>query len=145
MFATGILVSTLTGRRPEVRLKLLVGAVAQVVACGLLLFVHTDAAIWSLVVVAVVFGIPQGLVNLAIQNTLFHQADPERMGASSGLLRTFMYLGAMLASSGSAAFFGDRATTGGLHELAVFMLVAAGVLVALTVADRTLKHVVPAA
>jgi MFS family permease len=143
VFATGILVSTLTGRRPEVRLKLVVGATVQVVACALLLFVHADAAIWFLVVIGIVFGIPQGLVNLAIQNTLFHQADPARMGASSGLLRTFMYLGAMLASSGSAAFFGDRATTTGLHELAVFMLVAAGILVVLTVADRSLRGVVP--
>ncbi|GAA3342347.1 MFS transporter [Curtobacterium pusillum] len=143
VFATGILVSTLTGRRPEVRMKLVVGAVFQLVACALLLFVRADAAIWSLVVIGILFGIPQGLVNLAIQNTLFHQADPERIGASSGLLRTFMYLGAMLASSGGAAFFGDRATTGGLHELAVFMLIAAGILFVLTVADRTLKHVVP--
>lgn len=143
VFAAGIVVSTLTGRRPEVRLKLVVGAVSQVVACALLLFVQADAAVWFLVVVAVVFGIPQGLVNLAIQNTLFHQADPARMGASSGLLRTFMYLGAMLASSGSAAFFGARATTAGLHELAVFMLVAAGILLVLTVADRSLRGVVP--
>jgi len=142
-FAAGIVVSILTGRRPQIRGKLLVGASAQLVACGLLFFAPADAAIWFLVAIALVFGIPQGLVNLAIQNTLYHQADPARIGASSGLLRTFMYLGAMLASSASGAFYGSRPTTPGLHELAVFMLIAAGILLLITVYDRTLAKLVP--
>jgi MFS family permease len=142
-FAAGIIVSILTGRRPQIRAKLVVGAIAQLIACGLLLFAPADAAIWFLVVIALVFGIPQGLVNLAIQNTLYHQADSARIGASSGLLRTFMYLGAMLASSASGAFYGSRPTTPGLHELAVFMLIAAGILLLITVFDRTLTKLVP--
>lgn len=141
-FAVGIVVSTVTGRRPEIRAKLVVGAVAQLIACALLLFATADAAIWFLIVIAVAFGIPQGLVNLAIQNTLYHQADPARIGASSGLLRTFMYLGAMLASSAGGAFYGTTASTHGLHELAVFMLVAAGILFVITIGDRSLAWAV---
>ncbi|MBD1322089.1 MFS transporter [Streptomyces sp. SID6673] len=140
-FATGIVVAVVTGRRPQIRGKLLVGASTMVVACVLMLFVHETSAVWFLVVIAVIVGVPQGLINLAIQNTLYHQADPERMGASSGLLRTFMYLGAMLASSASGAFFGAQATDGGLHELAAFMLIAAVLLVLITVLDRSLIKV----
>ncbi|RKR75765.1 MFS transporter [Frondihabitans australicus] len=140
-FAVGILVSTLTGRRPEIRGKLLVGACVQVVMCALMLLVHAQAAIPFLVVIALITGVPQGLNNLAVQNALYYQADPARIGASSGLLRTFMYLGAIAASSASGAFFGARATTGGLHELAWFMLGAAVIFVAITVADRSLGRI----
>jgi MFS family permease len=139
-FGLAILVSTTTGRRPEVRGKLLVGASVQVVVCALLLLVHADAAIWFLVVIAAVLGVPQGLVNLSIQNALYHQADPQRMGASSGLLRTFMYLGAIVASTASGSFFGRSAGTDGLHELAAFMLVAAAIFLVLTLVDRSLRR-----
>jgi MFS family permease len=140
-FATGIAVAAITGKRAEVKGKLVVGAVAQVIGCALLLFVHAHVAVVFLVVVAIVLGIPQGLVNLAIQNALYHQADPARMGASSGLLRTFMYLGAMIASSASGAFYGSGVTDGGVHVLAWFMVVAAAVLLAMTVVDRGLAKV----
>ncbi|MFE7123449.1 MFS transporter [Streptomyces sp. NPDC057617] len=142
-FAVGIVVSALTGRRAAVLGKLVVGAAVQLAACALLLVLGDHTAVWILVAVTALLGLPQGLISLANQNALYHQADPARMGASSGLLRTFMYLGAMVSSSATGAFFGRRATTEGLHGLAVFMLAAAAVLLVLTVADRSLA--VPAA
>ena len=75
-----------------------------------------------------VVGVPQGLNSLANQNALYHQADPARMGSSAGLLRTFIYLGAMVASAANAAFFHHGADTGGLHHLALFMLAGAVLL-----------------
>jgi MFS family permease len=140
-FAVGILVSAATGRRPEVRGKLIVGAVSQLIACALLLFVHAHAAVWFLVLIAIVLGLPQGLNSLANQNALYHQADPARMGASSGLMRTFSYLGAILASAAGGSFFGARADTTGLHELAVLMLVAAAIFVVMAVFDRSLARI----
>uniref|UniRef100_UPI00062551F3 MFS transporter n=1 Tax=Streptomyces odonnellii TaxID=1417980 RepID=UPI00062551F3 len=142
-FAVGIVVSALTGRRAAVLGKLVVGAAVQLAACALLLALGDHTAVWILVAVTALLGLPQGLIGLANQNALYHQADPARMGASAGLLRTFMYLGAMVSSSATGAFFGRRATTAGLHGLAVFMLAAAAVLLVLTVADRSLA--VPAA
>ena len=103
--------------------------------------VGPEAALWALLLVAVVVGIPQGIVNLAIQNTLYHQADPTRMGATSGLLRTFMYLGAMLASAATGAFFHTTANTAGLHDLAWFMLGAAVIFLVITLVDRSLRRV----
>ncbi|MBP8539021.1 MFS transporter [Streptomyces sp. MK37H] len=141
LFLTGTAVSTATGRRAAVRGKLLVGAVGQIVGCALLLPLQPHSAIWLLIVVALVFGVPQGLINLALQNSVYHQADPERMGSSAGLLRTFFYLGAIVASSANGAFFGARADTGGLHGLAWFMLAITGLCLALTLVDRSLGRI----
>lgn len=141
MFAVAILVSSLTGRRKEIRGKLLVGSVTQVLACALLLFLGDGSAIWALLVVGLVVGIPQGLNSLANQNAVYYQADPERLGASSGLLRTFTYLGAIVASTSSGAFYGQRASTHGLHEFAIFLLVIAVLFFAVTLIDHSLRAV----
>ena len=138
MSVTGVLVSTATGRRPEIRRKLLVGGAAQVVACGLLLLAGSTSPVWLLVVIGVVIGLPQGLNGLANQNALYHQADPARMGSSAGLLRTFAYLGAIVASAANGAYLG--AGTAGLHDLAVFLIAVAAVFVAVTLVDRSLHR-----
>ncbi|MCK9893253.1 hypothetical protein [Frankia sp. AgB32] len=109
----------------------------------MLLALNGGSAPWLLVLVTVILGLPQGLISLANQNALRHQATPERIGASAGLLRTFMYLGAMIASSASGLFYGQRATTHGLHSLAVFTLAAAALLLLLTITDRSLTRLVP--
>ncbi len=140
-FLVGIGISVTTGRRPEVWPKLLVGGVVQVLVCGALLLVTGASPIWFLVAIAAVLGIPQGMLNLANQNALYFQADADRVGASAGLLRTFMYLGAIVSSSASAGFFGKRADTGGLHDLALFMLGAGGILVVLVLGDRSLRRI----
>ncbi|MFJ3088447.1 MFS transporter [Streptomyces sp. NPDC086838] len=140
LFATAIVVSTLTGRRQAVRGKLLVGAVGQVAACALLLLLSDGSPVWVLPAVMIVLGVPQGLNSLALQNAVYHQADAERIGSSAGLLRTFGYLGAITASAANGAFFGQRADTGGLHHLAWFMLAASVLFLVLTVVDRSLRH-----
>ena len=95
--------------------------------------------------VALVAGVPQGLNNLANQNAVYHQATPERIGSSAGLLRTFYYLGAIVASTAGGVFLTPRADTPGMHDLAWFMLGAAALFVVVTVADRSLGRVSVAA
>jgi nicotinamidase-related amidase/sugar phosphate permease len=141
LFAVAILVSTTTGRRKEVRVKLLVGATGQIAACALLLLLYSGSTIWLLLAVSVVFGVPQGLNNLALQNSVYYQAEPERMGSSAGLLRTFGYLGAIIASAADSAFLSQRADTTGLHHLTWFMLAIAILFLAVTMADRGLSRV----
>ena len=68
---------------------------------------------------------------------VYFQADPDRMGASAGLLRTFAYLGAMVSAAATGAFFRRGADTAGLHELAVFLIVVAGLLLVVVLADRS--------
>jgi hypothetical protein len=144
LFGTAIIVSTLTGRRAEIRGKLLAGAVGQVAACALLPVLHSASPIWMIVAVAVVVGVPQGLNSLALQNAVYHQADPERLASSAGLLRTFGYLGAIVASAADGAFFGQRAGTPGMHHLAWFMLAISVAFLLVTVVDRSLGRIGPA-
>jgi sugar phosphate permease len=96
-------------------------------------------AVWLLVALGILTGIPQGLDGLANQNALYRQADPARMGTAAGLLRTFMYLGAMASSAAVAATFPNGALTGGLHQLATFMLGCAALLLVVTLVDRSLR------
>lgn len=140
MSAVGILVATIAGRSHAVRGQLLVGACVLVGACAAMAFVDEDTAVWVLVAFGVLAGVPQGLNGLANQNALYRQADPARMGTAAGLLRTFMYLGAMASSAAVTAAFPHGALTDGLHRLAVFMLVCAVLLLAVTVADRSLRR-----
>lgn len=141
VFGVGMIVSITTGRRKELRGKLLVGGVAQIVACVLLLLLGDTSPILLLVAATVVFGVPQGLNSLALQNSVYHQADPERIGSSAGLLRTFTYLGAMISSAATGAFFNPRASTTGLHHLGLFMLVVSTLFLVVTAVDRSLSNI----
>ncbi|WP_055590851.1 MFS transporter [Streptacidiphilus griseoplanus] len=138
MFLMAIGVSVVSGRRSGVRGKLLLGAAGQIAACLVLLTLTGRSPVWTLVGVALIFGVPQGLNNLALQNSVYFQADPERTASSAGLLRTFAYIGSMVASSATAASFGQRADTGGMHQLAWVMLGAGVLYLLLTLFDRTL-------
>jgi uncharacterized membrane protein len=80
----------------------------------------------------VIAGVPQGLNNLANQTALYQQADPARIGSSAGLLRTCVYVGALISAAANAHFFQHGATTDGLHDMAIFLLVIAGLLVLVT-------------
>ncbi|MGW5622149.1 MFS transporter [Streptomyces olivaceus] len=141
MFLLAIGVSVVSGRSRGVRGKLLVGAAGQIAACGVILTLTGDSPLWLLLLVALVFGVPQGLNNLALQNSVYFQADPARTASSAGLLRTFAYIGSMVASAATAASFGQHADTGGLHRLAWVMLGAAVLYLVLTLFDRTLGRV----
>ncbi|WP_405952465.1 MFS transporter [Streptomyces prunicolor] len=140
---TALGVSTLTGRREAVRAKLLVGSVVQIAGCAGLFLVNSDSPVWALLAVGAVLGIPQGLLGLAGQNALYRQAEPARIASAAGLLRTFMYLGALAASAATAAFFPHRADTPGLHGLALFMGIGSALLLAITLPDRSLRTLTP--
>jgi hypothetical protein len=140
MFLVAIGVSIVTGRRKGVRGKLLVGAIGQIAACVVMLTLTRDSPVWMLVLIALIFGVPQGLNSLALQNSVYFQAHPERTASSAGLLRTFAYVGSMVASSTTAVSFGQHADTGGMHHLAAIMLGAGVLYLLLTVFDRTLRH-----
>ena len=136
--ATALTVSALTGRREAVRGKLVTGALVQLAGCSGLLLLGSSSPLWALAAVAAVMGVPQGLIGLAAQNALYRQADPAHIGSAAGLLRTFMYLGALSASAATAAFFPHRADTPGLHHLALFMITGSVLLLVTTLPDRSL-------
>jgi MFS family permease len=140
VFLTGIGVAAVTGRRREVRGKLLVGVAAQLVVAGLLLCLGPASPIWLILLVALVAGVPQGLNMLAVQNAVYHQADPDRVASSAGLMRTFFYLGAITAGTAGGYAYAGGAPTPGLHVLALVMLGAAALFVLVTLPDRALAR-----
>ncbi|MGO4679679.1 MFS transporter [Microbacterium sp. 2MCAF23] len=141
VFAAGIAVALAFGRRPEVVGKLLVGSAAQLVAGILVLFMTGSSPVWFLVLAMLVLGIPQGLNNLAIQNSLYYQAEPARIASSAGLLRTFFYLGAIVSAVIYGNVYGARATTAGLHVLGWVVVGIAVVFLLVTVFDRSLLRI----
>jgi hypothetical protein len=56
-------------------------------------------------------------------------------------LRTFTYLGALVASAANGAFFGTAVDTTGLHELATFLVGCAALLLLLVLVDRSLRRI----
>ncbi|MFJ4655538.1 MFS transporter [Nocardia sp. NPDC088792] len=141
MSITAIGISALTGRRKEIRGKLLVGGAAQVLAAAVLLTMHSAVGLWLLLAAALIMGIPQGLNSLANQNAVYYQADPARIGSSAGLLRTFIYLGAIGAAAASGTFLSRDTGAAGLHALAWFMLAAAALFLLLALVDRSLARI----
>lgn len=139
-FATGIVVSAITGRRQELRGKLIVAAAAQVLACALLLTLGSASPVWMLIVVVLIFGIPQGLNSLALQNAVYRQSNPDNVAASGGLLRTFGYLGAIVSSAAQGGFYGHSANTSGMHHLALFLVIAGAAFLLINVLDRSLAR-----
>lgn len=141
VFATGVVFALAFGRRPEVVWKLLLGSAAQLVAGILVLFMTDASPLWFIVLTMLVLGVPQGLNNLAIQNSLYHQAEPARIASSAGLSRTFFYLGAIVSSVVYGNVYGARASTAGLHVLGWFVVAVAAVFLVITVFDRSLARV----
>lgn len=136
-----VLIIVITGRRAKVRGKLVAGSILLVAAAIAPQFVGAQTVIAVLALVGVLAGLSQGLTGLANQNALYHQADPARIGSSAGLLRTCGYVGALIAAAANAQFFQHGATTVGLHELSLFLLVLACLLVLVTVLDRSLGRI----
>ncbi|HEO8420336.1 MAG: MFS transporter [Niallia sp.] len=120
MFLMSIIVSKFTGKSPSIRLKLIVGGFIQLLAILLVLFINKDSSLASLLAIVSFLGIPQGLLSLANQNAVYFQANKSQIGASSGLLRTFMYMGAMIASAGNGLFLKSESITTGMHQIAIF-------------------------
>ncbi|MFE5341157.1 MFS transporter [Isoptericola sp. NPDC056578] len=135
-----VAVASATGRRAPVRTALLVGSVSLLLGGAILAVVRPESPTWLLVLAGVGIGGMQGLAGLAHQKALARQADAATVGAASGLLRTFMYLGALVSTAAIAALYADGPTTAGLHDLALAMAACAVAVAALTLGDRSLRR-----
>ena len=143
MSGVAIVATLVSGRRGTVWGNLVVAGLLLVVGDAALLLLGPGTPLAVLVALAVVVGIPQGITSLANQTALYHQADPTRMGSSAGLLRTSMYLGAILASAAVGVFFPHGADTAGLHGIALFMVGCGALLLLVTAFDRSLRRIGP--
>lgn len=137
-FAVAAVVSAFTARLRRLWLPAVAGAVAIAGVCVLLLTLRANSPLWLLVALSLLFGAQNGLNLVTYQSAMYTQAPPEATGAAAGLMRTFMYLGAIVSASLISISYGSRATDAGLHHLALWLTAVAVVLVAATAADRSL-------
>jgi MFS family permease len=94
-----------------------------------------------LLAVALVLGVPNGFNNMGLQAALFESAPPDRASWAGGQFQTFRYVGAILSATLLGAAFKQRATTEGLHSIAIVLaVVAAGVVIASLVTHREWRH-----
>ena len=134
------MVSTLVAARTKtLRAPLTLAAFILLLGCGGLFLLNDHASRIGIGIVGILFGIAQGANSVANQAAVYEQAPAEEIGTAAGLQRTAGYLGAVVASSLLAFFYGKQATTGGLHSLAVAMMVLSALLCAGTALDPSLQ------
>ena len=137
-FAVAAAVSAAAARLRRLRPQLVTGAMALAVVCAGLLVLNARSPLWLLIALSVVFGFQNGVNVVANQAAMYAQAPDGATGAAAGLLRTFMYLGAIASASLIGLCYGRQATDAGLHRLAMILGIAAAALLAVTLADRAL-------
>jgi MFS family permease len=137
------LASVVVSRTTRVRVPLLLAAIVPIGGGIAVVLLQSSWPIWAFAAVAAIFGAPQGLASVSNQQALYRQAPVDRTGTASGLSRTSVYLGAILASSLIGVFFGDRPTDAGVHSVGWAMIIVSVLAAILTVFDRTLPTGTP--
>lgn len=129
---TGRIVSNLAW----VRWPIIIGGVGQMAAGLLSLVITSHSSILLVIGMTLILGFVNGASGFGNQATLYAQTTTEQIGVAAGLLRTFMYMGAIFSSSLISLSYGARATDAGFHVLSL-ALVGAGAVIALFAAlDR---------
>lgn len=131
-FIVGIFSAQLMGPRLNIRTKLYIGIIGALITMIGFQMISSDTSIYYLIVLSAIFGLPQGLLNLANQNALYHQTPKSMIGMSSGLLRTAGYLGAIVSSTLIGILFKGSDLTTAVHELGFAATIIAIVILLLT-------------
>jgi predicted MFS family arabinose efflux permease len=139
MSGVGTLSSFLGARAGRPRWPLLVSALGLTAGSLALLDVGAQSSIVLLAGVTALFGLPNGLGLVANQVMVYRTAPADGVGAATGLSRTAQYTGAMVATSVVGLAYTGGVTTGGLHTQGWVFGCVGAVLIAVTVADRSLR------
>ncbi len=126
-------------RRNLVRGPAIAAALTCLVASAGVLLLSSSAWIGWIIVITVLFGIAMGAAAASNQTALYAQAPAEQLGTASGLLRTFGYVGSIASSAITGIVFHTQVTDHGVHLIAWIMIGVSLALVAITLADRSLR------
>jgi len=140
---TGLVVAPVS-RRNLVRGPIIAAAFTCLIASAGLLLLTGTVSIAVIVIITIIFGVAMGFGVSGNQTALYSQAPPEQLGTASGLSRTFGYVGSIASSAITGVVFHSSVTNSGVHLIAWIMIGVSVVLVALSVADRTLRAKTPA-
>jgi len=133
------LTSTAVAKNRRLRLPLVLSGAIPFFGGLLLIFLHANSALWLLLLVAAVFGVPQGLASVSNQQALYRQAPGDQLGTASGLSRTAVYLGSILSSAAIGLAFPTAPTDAGLHVLGVVIACVVGAAAVLALVDPALR------
>jgi MFS family permease len=109
--------------RRGTRSSLIIGSVFMVIGSALLLTFGPATPVLILVAIGVVLGVPNGFNNMGLQAALYEAAPPARTSWAGGQFQTFRYVGAILSSTLLGTVFKQRASTNGLHTMAMLLIV----------------------
>ena len=140
MSAVGTVASLFAVQESRLLRSLLVPALG--VLAGSLALTVLDAAtpVAALALVAAVFGLPNGMGQVANQIVVYRAAPAEQVGAATGLSRTAQYTGAMVAASATGLAYAGGVDAAALHVLGWAFSAVGALLVVVTLADRTLRR-----
>ncbi|WP_377273508.1 MFS transporter [Peterkaempfera sp. SMS 1(5)a] len=140
MGAVSALLSRPLASRNLVRGPLITAAVTMVLgSIGIVLLTSHSPAI-AIVLVSLVFGVTSAATTVGNQTALYLAAPPDQIGTTSGLFRTFGYLGTIISAVIGSIVFRDGVTDHGLHILGLVLAAAGAAVLLLTVLDRRLMR-----
>ncbi|GAA4169049.1 MFS transporter [Gryllotalpicola koreensis] len=131
--------SIMIAKNQRLRLPLVLSGAIPFVGGVLLVFLTGASPLWLLLLVAAIFGVPQGLASVSNQQALYRQAPGAQLGTASGLSRTAVYLGSILSSAAIGLAFPSAPTDSGLHSLGIAVAVVVGAAAVLALIDPALK------
>lgn len=131
--------SVLVARTTRVRAPLIVAAITPLIGGILIAQLTSTSPIWLILTALAIFGIPQALSSISNQAALYRQAPSDQIGIASGLSRTSVQLGAVLASGLVGIVFGDAPTDAGMHAVGWIVTVFGAAALCLTLFDRSLR------
>ncbi|WP_208449931.1 MFS transporter [Burkholderia sp. BCC0419] len=126
------------GARPV----LIIGSALLCIGSVVMSQMTSSLPIAAIVLLSVVFGIPNGFNNLGNQATLYQSTPHGRIGTASGLYRTAQYVGGSLSFALVGLALGHPASDRGLRELAVVLAVISVLLLLNAVSSRHLDAAV---
>ena len=133
------LTSITVAKNRRLRLPLVLSGLIPFFGGILLIFLHAASPLVLLLVVAAIFGVPQGLASVSNQQALYRQAPGDQLGTASGLSRTAVYLGSILSSAAIGLAFPHAPTDAGLHGLGIAIAVIVGLAALLALVDPALR------
>ncbi|MCA8064586.1 MULTISPECIES: MFS transporter [unclassified Burkholderia] len=121
---------------------LVIGSAMLCIGSVVMSLMTSSLPIAAIVLLSIVFGIPNGFNNLGNQATLYQSTPHDRIGTASGLYRTAQYVGGSLSFALVGLALGHPASDHGLRELAVVLAVISVVLLLNAVSSRHLDAAV---
>jgi MFS family permease len=128
---TAMAFSLLIAKNKNNKLLLTAGVLCVIVSTIGIFLLHTASPVYFIVGITIVIGAALGILTVSNQATLYSEVPDDQVGVCFGLFRTVGYIGAMLAGSSLKHQFESGATDAGLHQLALFSLVACVLIVML--------------